>query len=73
MEEGSNETRSSFSLKEFFKSKRFLKIFFGVLIGSLSGFAYFYFIGCNSGTCAITSNPYNSIMAGGILGLIISA
>jgi len=29
-------------------------------IGMLVGFAYYYFIGCNSGTCAITSNPYIS-------------
>lgn len=29
-------------------------------IGLLAGFAYYYFIGCKSGTCAITSNPYIS-------------
>ena len=29
-------------------------------IGLVAGFAYYYFIGCKSGTCAITSNPYIS-------------
>lgn len=28
----------------------------GVLVGGLLGFAYYYFIGCNAGSCAITSN-----------------
>jgi len=34
------------------------------------GFAYYYFIGCNSGSCAITSNPYISTVYGAFLGLV---
>jgi hypothetical protein len=40
----------------------------GVVIGLLAGYAYYYFVGCNSGTCAITSNPLNSTLYGGLMG-----
>ncbi|MCX6287645.1 MAG: YtxH domain-containing protein [Bacteroidetes bacterium] len=40
-------------------------------LGGLGGFLYFYFVGCASGTCAITSNPYASIAFGGFLGYFI--
>lgn len=41
---------------------------FGIVIGALGGFAYYYFIGCASGTCAITSKPFNSSLYGAVLG-----
>ena len=41
-----------------------------VIAGAALGFAYYYFIGCNSGTCAITSNPYISTAYGALIGLI---
>jgi len=43
-----------------FKNIKWGKIAAFGLIGMIAGFAYYYFIGCNSGTCAITSNPYIS-------------
>lgn len=43
-----------------------------VLAGALLGFAYYFFIGCNSGTCAITSSPYISTAYGGLIGLLLS-
>ena len=30
----------------------------GVVLGSMGGFAYYYFIGCSSGSCPLSSNPY---------------
>ncbi len=41
-----------------------------VLIGAVAGFAYYYFIGCHSGTCPITSNPYISTGYGAMMGVI---
>jgi hypothetical protein len=58
--------------KGFFKSQYFWKPFIGIVIGGLAGFLYYYFIGCKSGTCAITSNPWNSILMGGLLGFSIA-
>jgi len=40
----------------------------GIFIGAVAGFMYYYFIGCNSGTCAITSKPINSTVYGAVLG-----
>ena len=34
------------------------------------GFAYYALIGCNSGTCAITSSPLNSTAYGALIGLV---
>ena len=40
----------------------------GVCIGAVGGYLYYYFIGCSSGTCAITSSPINSSIYGAITG-----
>lgn len=40
----------------------------GVVLGAAGGYAYYYFVGCNSGSCAITSSPGNSIIYGTIMG-----
>lgn len=40
----------------------------GAIVGLLTGYAYYHFVGCNSGTCAITSNPLNSTLYGGLMG-----
>lgn len=49
-----------------------LKRVLPVIGGAVLGYAYYYFIGCNSGTCPITSNPYISTVYGAVAGLIIS-
>lgn len=43
----------------------------GVLIGAMGGYLYYYFVGCNSGSCAITSNPVNSTLYGGLMGSLL--
>ncbi len=50
--------------------KKYKKMSAGIGIGALLGFAYYYYIGCASGTCAITSNPYISTVYGAMIGLI---
>jgi len=59
------------SVKEFFSSSYFWKPFAGVMIGASGGFLYYYFIGCSSGSCAITSSPYMSTLMGGFLGFFL--
>lgn len=41
------------------------------ILGVAGGYAYHYFIGCNTGGCAITSNPYMSMVWGGLLGYLL--
>ena len=43
-------------------------ILVGAIIGAILGFLYYYFIGCSSGSCAITSKPVNSSIYGAVLG-----
>ena len=45
------------------------KIIIPVFLGAIAGFSYYYFIGCNSGTCPITSNPYISTVYGAAVGV----
>lgn len=55
---------------KLFNRRSLGKLSIGIAIGGLLGFAYYFFIGCKSGTCAITSNPTNSTMYGMLLGLL---
>jgi Family of unknown function (DUF6132) len=41
---------------------------FGMVIGAVGGYLYWYYVGCISGTCAITSSPVNSTLYGGLMG-----
>jgi LytS/YehU family sensor histidine kinase len=40
----------------------------GIIIGAISGYLYYHFVGCASGSCAITSKPLNSTLYGGLMG-----
>jgi hypothetical protein len=46
-------------------------VLIGILVGAVGGFAYYYFVGCASGTCAITSKPLNSTLYGALVGGIL--
>lgn len=43
----------------------------GVMIGAILGYAYYYFIGCTTGSCAITSKPVNSTVYGSLMGYLL--
>lgn len=53
-------------MKKF--AKKHLLTIIGVIIGATAGYFYWKFVGCNSGSCAITSNPVNSTIYGSIMG-----
>lgn len=40
----------------------------GILAGAIGGYLYYHFIGCASGSCAITSQPVNSTLYGALMG-----
>lgn len=48
--------------------KKNLLIFVGIAIGAIAGYLYWRYVGCLSGTCAITSNPTNSTIYGSAMG-----
>lgn len=43
-------------------------ILIGIVAGALCGYLYYYFVGCTSGSCAITSKPLNSTLYGALIG-----
>lgn len=43
----------------------------GLVIGAAGGYLYWYFVGCTSGSCAITSSPVNSSLYGGLMGFLL--
>jgi LytS/YehU family sensor histidine kinase len=48
--------------------KKHLFTIVGITIGAISGYVYYYYVGCESGNCAITSSPINSVLYGGLMG-----
>jgi hypothetical protein len=42
-----------------------------IMLGAIAGFTYWYYVGCNSGTCAITSSPINSSIYGAVMGGLV--
>jgi len=40
----------------------------GLVLGAVGGYMYYYWVGCTTGTCAITSQPVNSTVYGALMG-----
>ena len=53
-----------------FLKKNILPII-GLLVGAAGGYLYYYYVGCASGTCPITSNPYISVLYGALMGFLL--
>jgi hypothetical protein len=43
----------------------------GIALGALAGYLYYNYIGCASGTCAITSKPLNATLYGSLMGGLV--
>ncbi len=51
--------------------KAILIIGIGVVVGAIAGYLYYFYIGCASGSCAITSKPFNSTLYGAAMGGLV--
>jgi hypothetical protein len=56
-------------MKKWFNENRLVIV--GVLAGALGGYLYWKYVGCLSGTCAITSKPLNSTIYFAIIGGLV--
>ena len=52
--------------KALFAAKMIIPVF----LGAIGGYAYYHYIGCVSGTCPITSNPFISTAYGAGVGAL---
>jgi hypothetical protein len=52
--------------------KKMIAIIVGAVVGGTVGFFYYRFIGCRSGACIITGNPYVSTIYGAVLGGLLA-
>ena len=43
----------------------------GIALGGAAGYGYYALVGCTSGGCAITSDPFFSSLYGAIIGLVL--
>ena len=57
------------NMKKWLLNNKLLII--GVFLGAIAGYLYYYFVGCASGTCAITSSPINSTLYFAVLGGLV--
>ncbi len=53
-------------------SLKFLTNIIPAVLGGAGGFLLYKYVGCVTGTCPITSNPWSSVIFGAFLGLMIS-
>lgn len=52
--------------------KKHLKPILFAVGGALAGLAYYYFVGCSTGTCPLTSNPFIAMLYMGFVGWLLS-
>jgi hypothetical protein len=52
----------------FFRTYR--KPILASVIGAIAGYSYYLLIGCSSGGCMISSNPFVSALYGALMGLV---
>ncbi|CAN5786173.1 hypothetical protein BH10BAC2_BH10BAC2_36010 [soil metagenome] len=43
----------------------------GAAVGAVTGFLYLKFVGCVTGTCAITGKPFNSTIYFAVMGALL--
>jgi hypothetical protein len=49
-----------------------MRIMIGLVVGAALGFGYYKLVGCSTGACPITSNPYSSMIYGALLGTMFA-
>jgi hypothetical protein len=47
-----------------------IRLTIGIVVGGLLGYGAYRFIGCSTGTCPLTSNPWISTILGMVFGAL---
>jgi xanthine/uracil permease len=51
--------------------KKYRLTVIGFLVGAVGGYLYYYFVGCSTGACPITSNPWRMTLYGSLMGMLL--
>lgn len=54
------------------KRARSMRLVLFVVGGALAGFLYYRFVGCRTGACPLTGNPFIATFYGAFLGLLLA-
>ena len=54
------------------RGARWARVAIGTLVGAALGFAYYALVGCATGTCPITSNPFTASLYGALIGGLVA-
>jgi Family of unknown function (DUF6132) len=49
-----------------------LRILIGAAVGAILGFGWYKLVGCSTGACPLTSNPFISTLYGTVVGALIA-
>ncbi len=67
------EKKGTLRMKDALKSWSFWKPVKGIIAGAVLGFLYYRFVGCNSGSCPLTGNPYMTVLFGAGIGYLATS
>lgn len=56
------------NIKDIINKINWIKLLLGLTVGAIGGYAYYYYVGCASGTCAIQSDPVIMTLYGAGMG-----
>ena len=56
-------------MKKWFSNSKLYLV--GAVLGAIAGYLYWRIVGCSSGTCMITSKPFNSTLYGALMGSLL--
>ena len=68
--ENSCKTKASCKERMVQKIKSSVPELIGITAGAIGGFIYYKTVGCSTGSCPITSNPWLSMLWGAIIGYL---
>jgi hypothetical protein len=55
------------------KMNPLVKSVVGALVGAAVGYAMYRFVGCKTGACPLTANPWVAMAIWGLMGLMVSS
>ena len=50
-----------------------VRVIIGIVVGGGLGLAYYKLVGCSSGACPLTSNPFVSTLYGAVVGALVAS